>query len=296
VAGQDITQGLPRVEELFEARPVKRPAIISSVTGIASIADEGKGAKRITITHRAIEDTAYPHKKGKKVEVLVKEGEVVKAGQVLFAEGENKMKAKTDGLVKLQPNAVVIIAEKEKKSDHVIPPGQTVWVKEGDLVNKGDQLTDGSLDLHQLFYLKGQEAVQRYVIREIQYIYSSQGQKLNDKHIEIVVRQIFSRIYVKDPGGTSLLSGEIVERSKFIESNKEMVKKAGVEAQGEQLLLGITKVSLSIDSFLSAASFQETARVLIEAAVSGKVDNLRGLKENVIIGKLIPAGTGFRKV
>lgn len=294
VAGQDITQGLPRVEELFEARPVRRPAIISSVTGKAEVADEGKGSKRITITHMAMEDTSYPHKKGKKVEIKVKDGVAVKEGDVLFVDGTNEVKSKTDGTAKLQPNAVVVISEKEKKRDHVVPPGQMIWVKDGDLVNKGDQLTEGSLDLHQLFYLKGQEAVQRYVIKEIQYIYSSQGQKLNDKHIEIVVRQIFSRIYVKEPGDTSLLSGEIVERSKYIEENKTAVKKNQTPAQGEQLLLGITKVSLSIDSFLSAASFQETARVLIEAAVSGKVDNLRGLKENVIIGKLIPAGTGFR--
>ena len=190
---------------------------------------------------------------------------------------------------------IVIISEVEKQREFAVLPGQLIWVKEGDLVNKGDQLTDGSLDIHQLFYLSGQEAVEKYIIKEIQYIYSSQGQKLNDKHIEIIIRQMFSRIYIKEPGDSNFLSGEIIERTQFIEANEEIKKKSGALAVGDQLLLGITKASLSIDSFLSAASFQETARVLIDAAVSGKIDRLRGLKENVIIGKLIPAGTGFKQ-
>ncbi len=295
VAGQDITQGLPRVEELFEARPVRRPAVISSVTGKARVVEETKGVKKIVITYQSSEEHAYPYKKSKKIEIKVKEGDKVQAGQTLFTDSGTEIKSKTDGYVKLKTGQVLVESEKEKKREYIIPPGQMIWIKDGDLVNKGDQLTDGSLDLHQLFYLKGQEAVQRYIIKEIQYIYSSQGQKLNDKHIEIVVKQIFSRIYVKEPGDSNLLSGEIVEKTKFIEVNEEIKKKGGKPAVGEQLLLGITKASLSIDSFLSAASFQETARVLIDAAVSGKVDHLRGLKENVIIGKLIPAGTGFQK-
>jgi len=295
VAGQDITQGLPRVEELFEARPVRRPAIISSVTGQAAVAEEAKGVKKVIVTYQSTEEQSYPYKKSKKVIVKVKDGDKVRVGQTLYSDGGTEIKSKSDGVVKLKTGSVIVEAEKEKKREYVIPQGQIIWVKEGELINKGDQLTDGSLDLHQLFYLKGQEAVQRYIIKEIQYIYSSQGQKLNDKHVEIVVRQIFSRIYVKESGDSNLLSGEIVEKTKFIEVNREIKKKNGQPAVGEQLLLGITKASLSIDSFLSAASFQETARVLIDAAVSGKVDNLRGLKENVIIGKLIPAGTGFQK-
>ncbi len=294
VAGQDITQGLPRVEELFEARPIRRPAIVAGVDGKVEITEEEKGTKRIIIHHSDVEESDYALK-GKKPAVQVKNGDKVTIGQTLYTDGEKRVASKKDGTVKVEKDKIVVVSEKKKKRDYSVPSSQMIWAKDGELVTKGDQLTDGSLDLHQLFYLKGQEAVERYIIKEIQYIYSSQGQKLNDKHIETVVRQMFSRIYIKNPGDTNLLSGEVVERSKYVEVNAEIKKKGGKPAVGEQLLLGITKASLSIDSFLSAASFQETARVLIDAAVSGKVDSLRGLKENVIIGKLIPAGTGFKQ-
>ena len=155
----------------------------------------------------------------------------------------------------------------------------------------GDQLTDGSFDLQQLVRLRGRLAAQRYIIKEIQYIYSSQGQKLNDKHIEIICRQMFSRAYVKDGGDTDLLPGEVVERSLVAETNAAV---DGKPAVADDLLLGMTKAALSTKSFLAAASFQETARVLINAAITGRVDTLDGLKENVIIGRLIPSGTGYR--
>jgi DNA-directed RNA polymerase subunit beta' len=146
--------------------------------------------------------------------------------------------------------------------------------------------------LHELYALKGKEAVQKYVLKEIQFIYGSQGQKLNDKHIELIIRQMFSRVYVTESGDTELLPGEVVTTAQFEEANEQAQATGKSLAIGDRLLLGITKASLSTDSFLSAASFQETARVLIDAAVTGRVDNLRGLKENVIIGRLIPAGTG----
>ncbi len=295
VAGQDITQGLPRVEEIFEARPIKRPAVIASVDGQVTINEQDKSSKMIILKYKGLDEEKYTYRNSKKIKIEVKDGDKVKPGDLLITNGDEKIIAKSSGFIKLEEKAVIIITEKENEKEFAVPAGQIMRVKNGDLVVKGDQLTDGSMDLHQLFYLKGQEAVQKYIIKEIQYIYSSQGQKLNDKHIEIVVKQIFSRIYVKEPGDTNLISGEIVEKAKFIEANEEIKHDSGQEATGDQLLLGITKASLSIDSFLSAASFQETARVLIDAAVSGKVDNLRGLKENVIIGKLIPAGTGFIK-
>ncbi|XOU94112.1 MAG: DNA-directed RNA polymerase subunit beta' [Candidatus Kerfeldbacteria bacterium] len=294
VAGSDITQGLPRVEEIFEARPIKNPAIMADVTGQIVITDEAKGAKKIVIKHKAVEEEKYVYR-SKKVEVKVKDGDKVKEGDILFNLGNKETIAKNNGVIKIEEKAVLIIVDADKEKEYIVPSGQMLRMKNGDLVVKGDRLTDGSIDLHQLFFLKGQEAVQRYMIKEIQYIYSSQGQKLNDKHIEIIVKQIFSRIYIKDPADTNLVSGEIVEKTNFLETNDETRKEGGKEAVGEQLLLGITKASLSIDSFLSAASFQETARVLIDAAVTGKVDRLRGLKENVIIGKLIPAGTGYKK-
>ncbi len=294
VAGKDITQGLPRVEELFEARPIRRPALIAGVSGKVSIKEESKDVRTISISYMDNEEEKHSFKKGKKdVAVKIKDGDKVLAGQILYTAGNKEEKARTDGIARVDDEGVRVISERNKEKEYSVLPGHLIWVKEGELVNAGDQLTEGSIDLHQLFYLKGQEAVERYIVKEIQYIYSSQGQKLNDKHVEIVVRQMFSRIYIKDSGDTNFLPGEVVEKSKFREANKEVAKQGGQQAVGDQLLLGITKASLSIDSFLSAASFQETARVLIDAAVSGKVDHLRGLKENVIIGKLIPAGTGF---
>jgi len=293
VAGQDITQGLPRVEEIFEVRPIKRPAIIADVDGRVTVDEEDKAAKKIILKHKALEEEKYTYRNSKKIKIEVKDGDKVKERDLLITNGDDKILAKSSGSIKLEDKAVIIITEKDKEKEFIVPAGQILRVKNGDLVTRGDQLTDGSMDLHQLFYLKGQDAVQRYIIKEIQYIYSSQGQKLNDKHIEVVVKQIFSRIYVKESGDTNLISGEIIEKNKFVIANEEIKKESGQEATSDQLVLGITKASLSIDSFLSAASFQETARVLIDAAVSGKVDNLRGLKENVIIGKLIPAGTGF---
>ena len=152
---------------------------------------------------------------------------------------------------------------------------------------------EGSLDLHELYHLKGIDAVRKYIMKEILYIYISQGQKLNEKHIEIIVRQLFSRVLITNSGDTEFLVGEVVEYPKVVRANQIAAAANKQEATFHRLLLGITKVSLSTESWLSAASFQETARVLIDAATTGKVDNLRGLKENVIIGRLIPAGTGY---
>ena len=160
---------------------------------------------------------------------------------------------------------------------------------------KGQQLSEGHIDLKELYKLAGQEAVQRYIIKEVQTIYTMAGENISDKHIEMIIRQMFSRLLIIEPGQTNFLIGQIVGRVNFYRENERAKNKGLKPALAQPLLLGITKISLSADSFLSAASFQETARVLIEAAVLGKVDRLKGLKENVIIGKLIPAGTGFRK-
>jgi len=190
----------------------------------------------------------------------------------------------------------VITTEVDKKGnetqdikEYVIPRGTMIWAKDGDIVKKGDRLTEGSFNLKEMYKLVGALPTQKYIIREIQYVYSSQGQPLNDKHIEIIARQMFSRYLVTESGDTTLLPGEVIEAQVMDIANKDCKTKA----QGDKLLLGITKTSLSTDSFLSAASFQETPRVLIEAALSGKIDYLEGLKENVIIGCLIPAGTGY---
>ncbi len=295
VAGLDITQGLPRVEELFEARPIKKPSILTEADGQAYVTQQGKQYTVKVLSDEPVSD-AYSlpvEPKTPSLKLKVKDGQKVKKGDTLWLFDKEEIKAKAGGEIKISDRKLKIMRPGQRTREYQIPIGHSIWVKDKDLVTKGDQLCEGNIDLHQIYRLKGKEATQRYIIKEISYIYSSQGQKLNEKHVEVIVKQMFSRIYIKDAGDTDLLAGEIVTYSEFNEANNKL-KAAAKKAEGECLLLGITKASLSTDSFLSAASFQETARVLIEAAVSGKVDHLRGLKENVIIGKLIPAGTGFK--
>ena len=184
--------------------------------------------------------------------------------------------------------------EKTKILEYSLPLRMTPWVEKGDLISRGQQLAEGHIDLKDLFRVAGQEVVQRYILREVQQIYTFAGENINDKHIEMIIRQMLSRLKVKSSGSTTLLADDIVERSRFERENQEAVKKKKQPALGQQILLGITKVSLSTESFLSAASFIETTRVLINASIQGKEDKLKGLKENVIIGKLIPAGTGLK--
>ncbi len=314
VVGTDITQGLPRVEEIFEARSPKRKAYISDFDGQVTIeqaereivSDEGRtvihipvGQKTVKITYRKLEEDIYKllDNAGKplKGELAVKEGDAVEKGDTLFIDREgNKIAARHTGGVKLEKNRVIILAEMEKISEYMIAPGYSVIVKNGDSVLAGDPLTDGNLDLHQLYRHKGRGVTQKYMMREIQLIYTTQaGTKLNDKHMEVIVRQMFSRVYITDPGDTDLLPGEIVELAVLAKANALAIKQKKQEAQFQELLLGISKVSLTNNSFLSAASFQETQKVLINAAVSGRIDPLEGLKENVIIGRVIPAGTGY---
>ncbi|MFZ2681751.1 MAG: DNA-directed RNA polymerase subunit beta' [Patescibacteria group bacterium] len=308
VAGKDITQGLPRVEELFEARLPKRKAVMSEVSGKIEIekaartvvqANTGKemvdttpGQKIVKIRHAAVEEKTFLFGRGGKA--LVAEGEKVVAGQAIAekTKGE-KVLADVDGIAKLGKTNVLVVHDSEKTREYIIPHGYTLYVKDGDEVVAGDALTDGHLDLQALFKAKGQYAVQKYLSKEMQFIYSSQGQKLNNKHIEVIIRQMFSRVRVDDPGDTDLLPGEIIEKATLLDEQDRIDAIGGKLSGFEPLLLGVTKVSLSTESWLSSASFQETARVLINAAVTGKVDELAGLKENVIIGRLIPAGTGF---
>lgn len=324
VAGSDdITQGLPRVEEIFESRTPKKKALISDVAGKVKIEFDQKiirdkdgkeilvdnpQSKLLSITYQGTDSDKYyfsekineiklssgaTTKTGKKkleVKVLVTEGQAVKTGAELFKVGAEVVKAKTAGVASVTDKYVALVKEVKKVKEHHILKGTMLLVKDGEEIEIGQQLTEGSLDLRELFKLKGRLETQKYIIKEIQYVYSSQGQFLNDKHVEIIARQMFSRYLVKESGKTNLLPGETVEAEVLYRSNKDIKKPAAAD----RLLMGITKASLTTDSFLSAASFQETPRVLIEAAVSGKVDYLDGLKENVIIGRLIPAGTGYR--
>ena len=312
VVGGDITQGLPRVEELFEVRNPKHQATLSDVAGTVQIEDadgkivtsasgkkifEGRrGQKIIKIHFEGMEEMKIKCKS--EDDITVKDGAEVAKDEVLVVRGSSgeEIRAKYEGRVKVTKNTVSLEYQGPRVREYIIPIGYKLYVKDNDVVEKGTQLTDGSIHLQELFELRGRPAVQRYILQEVQNIYSSQGQKVNDKHVELIIRQMFSRVYVEDAGDTELLPGEIVEKSHFDFCNRQAKKEGnGKPAAARELLLGVSKVALSTQSFLSSASFQETARILINTASTGKIDYLEGLKENVIIGRLIPAGTGFKK-
>jgi len=309
VAAADITQGLPRVEELFEARSPKRKALFAEVSGQAKLVegerrilqtakgeklvDTTSGTRTIMIHHIAVREEVHTFLK--RDIVKVEDGQKVKEGQMMIVRstGEEVI-ASHHGTVKIEKNKLYHIFEGPSVTEQEVPAGYSILIKDGDEVTMGDVLTEGQYDLQELFRLRGHDAVMRYLLREVLAIYASQGQKLNAKHIEVIVRQMFSRVYVKDAGDTELLPGQIVDRNRAEEENALLESKGKtIIANLTPLFMGITKVALSTESFLSAASFMETARVLINAAVTGKIDRLEGLKENVIIGRLTPAGTGF---
>ena len=236
VAGGDITQGLPRVEELFEARKPKGLAIITEIAGVATIKDTKK-----------------------KREIIVTNPE----------DGDSKT--------------------------YLIPYGSRIKIMDGAVLEAGDELTEGSVNPHDILRIKGVRAVQDYMLREVQRVYRLQGVEISDKHIEVLVRQMLKKIRIENNGDTEFLPGTLVDSLEFEDVNEAMIKEGKEPAEGKQVMLGITKASLATNSFMSAASFQETTKVLTEAAIKGKIDPLIGLKENVIIGKLIPAGTGMKR-
>ncbi|MFA5048215.1 MAG: DNA-directed RNA polymerase subunit beta' [Patescibacteria group bacterium] len=307
----DITQGLPRVEEIFEARAPKSKAIVAEVDGVIKIKEahtrevmssDGKtmiktsGKERILqITYSDKVEKKLTLPPAKKTKMSVVDGDRVVVGQLLFSDGTNEVASPIDGTIKLEKNSLLIMGQELAVKEYLVPSIRTVMVADGAKVEAGDQLTEGSLDLHQIYRLKGQWFTQKYIMREIQHIYSSQGQKLNDKHVEVIVRQMFSKVYLTEAGDSDFMPGETVEYIDVMAANEELKKQGKKLVEFERLLLGITKVSLSTRSWLAAASFQETAKVLINAAITGKTDDLSGLKENIIIGRLIPAGTGFHK-
>jgi DNA-directed RNA polymerase subunit beta' len=231
---KDITGGLPRVVELFEARKPRETAIIAEINGV------------------------------------VKYGEVSKGTRKVFVVGD-------DG----------------EQREYALPRGVHINVQEGERVRAGDPLMDGPRNPHDILHVLGENELQKYLVNEIQEVYRLQGVNINDKHLEVIVRQMMRWVKIEDIGDTEFLPEEVVDRFKFREENNRVLEAGGRPATGKPMLLGITKASLSTDSFISAASFQETTRVLTEAAINGKVDYLRGLKENVIMGRLIPAGTGM---
>ncbi len=288
---KDITQGLPRVEELFEAREPKGQAQVSEVDGQVYITKPNNKEYVVRVQGADVARDTFDLSGAQS---MLKDGSKVEAGDTLYVsqKGEN-IKAKVSGHVRMEKNKLVIIHESDEVKEYIIPSSYSLLVKEGELVTKGQQLTEGNLNPNQIMALRGLETAQRYIVREVQDIYVSQGQNIHDKHIEVIVRQMFSKVRISGAGDSEFVAGEIVDKAKLNYINEQLQKNGKRPASSDQLLMGITKVSLNTESFLAAASFQETTRVLIEAAVTGKTDHLRGLKENVIIGKLIPAGTGF---
>ena len=292
VAGSGaISQGLPRVEELLEARAPKGQAYITETAGVVDIWEDGdKHVIQVTPQSGKTERIAL---EGRILQI--KGGSDVKTGDVIASlDGAKPLIAPFDGVVEEAADTVVIVANATSPVRYEIPNVASLTVEKNDVVAAGDRLTIGSLNLHDLMALKGIEATQRYIMNEILRIYAAQGQDIASKHLEIIVRQMFSRVQIEDAGDGEFVTGDTVSKASVVEANKQLASEGKKLIAFKQMLLGITKVSIYSDSFLSAASFQNTTHVLIGAATSGRIDRLHGLKENVIIGRKIPVGTGAR--
>ena len=297
IAGVDITSGIPRVEELFEARVPKNTSILAEIDGEADVTDTPDG-KHIRVVSSEEYREEYPVESTHKV--VVKTGDVVESGMPLalpkstrkkVAEEEEllPMIARMPGKVEITKGRVSIVWQEQEERTYPTPLTAHVVVKTGDLVAAGQELIAGQKNPHDILRIQGRDAVHSYIIEEVQRVYRFQGVSMHDKHIEIVIRQMMRKVRVDHQGDTELLPGEPVDRTIFDEANRRVIAEGGDPARATPMLLGITRASLSTESFLAAASFQETTRVLTEAAISGSVDQLVGLKENVIIGRLIPA-------
>ena len=308
VAGLDITSGLPRVEEVFEARVPKSQAIMAEIDGTAQIAHEGD-ARKISVSSTEFYSDVY--ELPPKIELLVKHDEQVEQGASLFRpktpvskkpkKGEETAVTEAEETVariagrvtfeggKRKPSRITIIYEATEEREYPVPGNARIRIQDGDQVKAGQQLSEGQLNPQDILRILGPEAVQLYLVEEVQQVYYSQGVTINDKHIEVIVSQMLRKVQVDMPGDTDMLPGQLVDRFTYEAENVRVLAEGGEPATAVPVLLGVTKASLSTSSFLAAASFQETTRVLTEAAISGQVDHLLGLKENVIIGKLIPA-------
>jgi DNA-directed RNA polymerase subunit beta' len=290
-ASGDITQGLPRVEELFEARQRPRgEAVMTEISGMAEIRVV-EGVRHVYVTDSKLVDDLYDITSEWKV--LVENGQEVKAGDVLAEHDEEVMIARHTGRAIHDQHGLKVVWTSKDERDYEIPAGTRILVEEGQMLDAGDQLTEGSKNPHRILEILGRDAVTSYLLKEMQQVYRPQGQNINDKHFETIIRKMLSKVIITASGDTEMLPGELIESAIFQQKNSEVVEEGGQPARAEPVLLGITKASLNTESFLSASSFQHTIKVLAGAAIAGKEDELSGLKENVIIGKLIPAGTGF---
>jgi DNA-directed RNA polymerase subunit beta' len=306
VVGLDITSGLPRVEELFEARPPKGQAIISEIDGVAQVVqdEEGKVVK-ITSSERYQDEYSLP--KGWKV--MVKDKQKVDIGAVLAnPPAKSKAKAKASskkskevttetkpilarvaGEVAIKKDQLIISYTEEQEQEYAIPASAHIRAQSKEKIKAGQQLTEGSINPQDILHILGKEAAQQYLVDEVQKVYRSQGVNINDKHIEVIVHRMLSKVRIDSSGDTDLVPGELIDIFRYEDINAKVLAEGGEPATAHSVLMGITRASLNTDSWLAAASFQETTRVLTEAAIKGEIDRLVGLKENVIIGKLIPA-------
>ncbi|MBN1485904.1 MAG: DNA-directed RNA polymerase subunit beta' [Chloroflexia bacterium] len=291
----DITKGLPRVQEVFEARLPKGKAEIADIDGTVEIIREGDH-RIIRVVHSEAYSDVYEIPE--QFVCRVEEGDEVEEGDLLAetnVEDDDRpsIVASVAGQVFMEDGRIVLRGAEEEVREYEVPIPVRLRVREEQWIEAGHRLTEGSIDPRALLQIAGREAVQSYLVNEAQSVYCSQGVDINDKHLEIIIRQMLRRVQVDDPGDTDFLPGDLVDRSSYQEENSRVIAAGGEPATAHLVLLGITKAALNTDSWLAAASFQETTRVLTEAAVMGKMDYLRGLKENVIIGRLIPAGTGL---
>ena len=308
VVGLGITSGLPRVEELFEARSPKSPAIIADINGVAEVI-HGEEGDKIRVSSSDVFHDEYSLPDG--WQILVENGQWVDIGTALASpapeaedstqrdEAASQSATLTNetqpilsgvaGQVAIEDGRLSIIYEEKEEREYVVPAAAPIRVQARDQVKAGQQLTDGSINPQEMLHILGREAVQQYLVDEVQRVYRSQGVNINDKHIEIIVHQMLDKVRIDTAGDTELIPGELIDRFQYEDINAEVLAEGGEPSTAHTVLLGITRASLSTNSWLAAASFQETTRVLTDAAVKGATDRLVGLKENVIIGRLIPA-------
>ena len=292
--GGDITTGLPRVEELFEARRTPRgEAVITEINGKAHIIISDKNPDIRTVRVESSEMVSQRYAIPEGWEIQVKDEDEVNKDDVLATHEETSITAEHAGRIRIEDREVVVSYEDRLSEDYEIPSTSRLLITEGQMVKAGDQLTEGSLNPHTILKINGTDATELYLLKEIQQVYRTQGQNINDKHFEVIIRKMLNKVQITRPGDSEFLPQDLVDRLEIRKINEDLVARGLRPARYVNVLLGVSKASLSTDSFLSASSFQHTIKVLAGAAISSKEDPLYGLKENVIIGKLIPAGTGF---
>jgi DNA-directed RNA polymerase subunit beta' len=296
-AGSDITTGLPRVEELFEARRLpKGEAVVTEIAGTVTVtqSDRYSDLRVVQIVQSDMRHDEYDIPEGWEI-VVEDEGEVSQKDVIALMGEDSSIVAHSAGRVRLEDGKVFVSYEVRDEDEYEIPSNARLLVKDGDKVEPGQPLTEGSLNPHSILRIQGREACQMYLLNEVQEVYRSQGQNIHDKHFEVIIRKMLSRVQITHPGDTNHLPGDLSDRLSLMHENERVLSENMQPAKFIEILLGITKASLSTDSFLSASSFQHTIKVLAGAAIAADEDPLYGLKENVIIGKLIPAGTGFER-